>query len=67
MILNLLQELRAEVQHLRKLQSRSPNLSLPKNASVEDNLSLSVLPNGRSIICLLFLILNLDFINVRCN
>ncbi|KAL3981977.1 hypothetical protein ACH3XW_45275 [Acanthocheilonema viteae] len=40
-----LKELRAEVQHLRKLQSRSPNLSSP-NASVENNLSLTVLPNG---------------------
>lgn len=48
MTLNLLQELRAEVQHLRKLQSRSPNLSSP-NASVEDNLSLTVLPNGRRL------------------
>ncbi|CAG9535062.1 unnamed protein product [Cercopithifilaria johnstoni] len=41
-----LKELRAEVQHLRKLQSRSSNLSSP-NASVEDNLSLTLLPSGR--------------------
>ncbi|KAM3726504.1 Coiled-coil domain-containing protein [Dirofilaria immitis] len=38
-----LKELRAEVQHLRKLQSQSSNLS-PTNAS--DNLSFTVLPNG---------------------
>ncbi|EJW73864.1 hypothetical protein WUBG_15229, partial [Wuchereria bancrofti] len=40
-----LKELRAEVQHLRKLQSRSPNSS-PPNAPVENNLSLNVLPSG---------------------
>uniref|UniRef100_A0A0R3RL76 CUPID domain-containing protein n=1 Tax=Elaeophora elaphi TaxID=1147741 RepID=A0A0R3RL76_9BILA len=46
---NLLQELRAEVQHLRKLQSRSPNLC-SANVSAEDNLSLTVLPNDRNAI-----------------
>uniref|UniRef100_A0A8R1XWH8 Coiled-coil domain-containing protein 186 n=1 Tax=Onchocerca volvulus TaxID=6282 RepID=A0A8R1XWH8_ONCVO len=42
---NFLKDLRAEVQYLRKLQSRIPNLS-PPNASVEDNLLFAVLPNG---------------------
>ncbi|VDP11986.1 unnamed protein product [Onchocerca flexuosa] len=38
-------DLRAEVQYLRKLQSRLPNSS-PPNASVEDNLSITALSNG---------------------
>ncbi|VDK62265.1 unnamed protein product [Onchocerca ochengi] len=42
---NFLKDLRTEVQYLRKLQSRIPNLS-PPNASVEDNLLFAVLPNG---------------------
>ncbi|VDN83195.1 unnamed protein product [Brugia pahangi] len=41
-----LKELRAEVQHLRKLQSRSPNSSPPNAPPVENNLSLNVLPSG---------------------
>ncbi|EFO23993.2 hypothetical protein LOAG_04485 [Loa loa] len=44
-----LKELRAEVQHLRKLQSGSSNLS-PPSASVEDNLSLTVLPSNRNTV-----------------
>lgn len=41
-----LKELRAEVQHLRKLQSRSPNSFPPNAPPVENNLSLNVLPSG---------------------
>uniref|UniRef100_A0A0R3QQQ4 Uncharacterized protein n=1 Tax=Brugia timori TaxID=42155 RepID=A0A0R3QQQ4_9BILA len=52
-----LKELRAEVQHLRKLQSRSPNSFPPNAPPVENNLSLNVLPSGE----LLFISLNPKF------